>query len=179
MWDRGSTDALAQFFADNQALDQEAAQRLSHEWRVVEPPQVAEMKVGRRIGARLAKVVTERADVLRHMDDFLGGGDMHDLVRRELQVTLDMMRGASYSEKTGRMLLASVGELAQLAGWVASDAGLHSQAERYYLGGVAAAHAAKDESLTGNLLSSLAYQVANVGDPREAVLFGFHRLQGR
>jgi len=177
-WDRGSTDALAEFFTDHHALTADTAQRLSHEWRIVEPPQVVEMRSGRRVGARLAKVVSERADVLRHMDDFLGGGDMHDLVSRELQVTLDMVRGASYSERTGRLLLASVGELAQLAGWVASDAGLHAQAERYYLGGVAAAHAAKDEPLAGNLLSSLAYQVANVGDPREAVLLASTAYKG-
>jgi tetratricopeptide (TPR) repeat protein len=136
------------------------------------------MKAGRRVGERLATVVIERADVLRHMDDLLGGGDMHNLVRRELQVTLDMVRGASYTEKTGQLLLASVGELAQLAGWVASDAGLHAQAERYYLGGMAAAHAAKDEPLAGNLLSSLAYQVANVGDPREAVLLASAAYNG-
>jgi tetratricopeptide (TPR) repeat protein len=177
-WDGHSTAALAEFLADNHDLTPDTAQRLSHEWRVVDPPQVVEMKAGRRVGERLAKVVIERADALRHMDDFLGGGDMHDLVRRELQVTLDTVRDASYTEKTGRLLLASVGELAQLAGWVASDAGLHAKAERYYLGGVAAAHAAEDEPLAGHLLSSLAYQIANVGDPREAVLLASTAYRG-
>jgi DNA-binding XRE family transcriptional regulator/tetratricopeptide (TPR) repeat protein len=177
-WDHDNIDALAQFLRNDQALTADTAQRLAHEWRTVNPPQIVEIKAGRRVGARLAQVVTERVDVLRHMDDFLGGGDMHDLVRRELQVTLDMVRDASYTEQTGRRLLTSVGELAQLAGWVASDAGLHARAERYYLGGVVAAHAAKDEPLAGNLLSSLAYQMANVGDPREAVLLAATAYQG-
>jgi tetratricopeptide (TPR) repeat protein len=112
------------------------------------------------------------------MDDFLGGGDMHDLVRHELRATLGMVRGASYTDKVGRSLLAAVGELCHLAGWVASDAGLHHIAERYYLGGVSAAHAAKHQPLAANLLSQLAYQVANVGDPREAVLLASTAYKG-
>ena len=91
---------------------------------------------------------------------------------------MEAVREATYSESTGRLLLGAVGELCQLAGWVASDAGLHHLAERYYLGGVSAAHAARDEPLGANLLSSLAYQVANVGDPREAVLLASTAYNG-
>ena len=64
------------------------------------------------------------------------------------------------------------------AGWVASDAGLYVRAERYYLGGVAAAHAAQDNPLAASLLSSLAYQKANVADPRDAVLLASHAYRG-
>ena len=177
-WKRESTEALSAFLFDTHELTADTAARLSHEWRAIDPPQVVELGAGRRVGARLAELVAERADILRHMDDFLGGGDMHDLVRRELRVTVEMVCEASYGEKNGLRLLSAVGKLAQLAGWVASDAGLHAQAERYYLGGVAAAHAAKDEPLAGNLLSSLAYQVANVGDPRDAVLLASTAYKG-
>jgi tetratricopeptide (TPR) repeat protein len=177
-WSRASTEALAAFLATDHDLTPDTALRLSQEWRIVEPPQVAELRAGRRIGQRLARAVVERTDVLRRMDDFLGGGDMHDLVRRELRVTMDAVRDATYSEPTGRSMLGAVGELCQLAGWVASDAGLHSLAERYYLGGVSAAHAARDEPLGANLVSSLAYQVANVGDPREAVLLASTAFSG-
>jgi hypothetical protein len=177
-WSHSDTAALASFLSDDHELSADTALRLSHEWRVTDPPQVVEARSGRRIGERLAQVVVERAAVLRHMDDFLGGGDMHGLVRQELHVTLNMVRGASYSEKTGRSLLAAVGELCQLAGWVASDAGLYALAARYYLGGVSAAHAAQDAPLAANLLSSLAYQVANIGDPREAVLLADSAYKG-
>jgi tetratricopeptide (TPR) repeat protein len=177
-WDHRQTDALAEFLADDRALTADSAILLSHEWRVVDPPQLVETRSGRRVGTRLAEVIIERADALRRMDDFLGGGDMHDLVRRELRVTLDLVRDASYTERTGRQLLGAVGELCQLAGWVASDAGLHPVAERYYLGGVSAAHAADDKPLAANLLSSLAYQIANVGDPRDAVLLASSAYHG-
>jgi tetratricopeptide (TPR) repeat protein len=177
-WDHDRTDALAEFLAEERELSPDSALTLSQEWRIVDPPQLVATRVGRRVGTRLAEVVVERADALRRMDDFLGGGDMHDLVRRELLVTLDMVRGASYTEKTGRLLLGAVGELCQVAGWVASDAGLYDLAARYYLGGVAAAHAADDKPLAANLLSSLSYQVANVGDPRDAVLLACTAYHG-
>jgi tetratricopeptide (TPR) repeat protein len=177
-WDHEQTDGLAEFLTDERELTSDGALRLSQEWRLVDPPQLVETRTGRRVGTRLAEIVIERADGLRRMDDFLGGGDMHDLVRRELLVTIGMVRGASYPEKIGRVLLSAIGELCQLAGWVASDAGLRSLAERYYLGGVSAAHAADDKPLAANLLSSLSYQVANTGDPRDAVLLASTAYHG-
>jgi hypothetical protein len=177
-WDGAATDALAAFLAADRPLTPDAASRLSREWRSATPPQVAEVRAGRHIGARLARLVAERADVLRHMDDHHGGGELYDLVRRELRVTLDMVREASYTEEAGRTLLAAVGQLCQLAGWVASDAGLHGAAERYYLGGLSAARAARDAPLAAHLLSSLSYQVANNGDPRDAVLLATSAHEG-
>ncbi|HEX6499869.1 MAG TPA: hypothetical protein VF054_12670 [Micromonosporaceae bacterium] len=177
-WNRHTTDDLTAFLAGDGDLDDHAALRLAHEWRIVDPPQVVEVHAGRRVGERLARVIEERIEALRRMDDVLGGGEVHDLVHRELRVTLDLLRGASYSEKTGRRLLGAVADLCQLAGWVAGDAGLYPLAERYYLGGVSAAHAADDRRLAAHLLSSLAYQKANVGDPREAVLLARSAEQG-
>jgi tetratricopeptide (TPR) repeat protein len=169
-WHRCDTEALAAFLRTGPPVEPGAANEFAHEWRVVDPPQMVEMVSGRRVGERLAQLIVERVDMLRRMDDFLGGGDLHDLVARELRVTLDLVREASYTEPVGRVLLGAVGELCQLAGWVATDAGLNERAERYYLGGVTAAHAAGDAPLAAHLLSSLAYQMANVGDAREAAL---------
>ena len=176
-WGRDATEGLARFLADGRPLTAGSALRLAQEWRTTEAPQVEEMRAGRRVGDRLARLVRERVALLRRMDDVLGGGDLHDLVGTELRSTLGAVREAAYTEETGRALLAAVADLCQLAGWVASDAGLSRRAERYYLGGVQAAHAAQDPTLVANLLSSLSYQVANVGDPREAVLLatGAHR----
>jgi transcriptional regulator with XRE-family HTH domain len=177
-WDRVRTDQLAEFLLSETQITASSALRLSQDWRAIDPPQVVELRSGRRIGERLVHAVTERIEVLRHMDDFLGGGDLHGLVRDELRATLDMVRDASYTEPVGRALLAAVADLAQLAGWVASNAGLHALAEHYYLGGACAAHAAGDEPLAANLISTLSYQVANVGQPREAVLLAMTACQG-
>jgi len=76
---------------------------------------------------------------------------------------------AAYGEALGRRLLTAAGELCQLAGWVADDAGLHALARRAYAAGVRTAHAAGNAPLGANLISTLSYQLANTGDPREAV----------
>jgi transcriptional regulator with XRE-family HTH domain len=149
------------------ALD---AIRVAHEWLVSEPPQVIERRSGRRIGAALVMRVGERVAELRRLDDHLAGGDTHSLVARELETTLRLVDEASYSERTGRGLLAVAGELAQLAGWVCSDAGMNAGASGYYLTGVRAATLAGDRAGAANNLSSLAYHVSNVGDPADAAL---------
>jgi hypothetical protein len=90
-------------------------------------------------------------------------------VTAELAATVGLLRDAAYPEKIGQRLLVAVGELCQLAGWTSSDAGRHAGAQRFYLAGVRASHAGGDVAGAANNLSSLAYQVANVGDPRQAV----------
>ena len=178
LWDQAATEALSAFLTDQRSLGAQTARLLAQVWRVTEPPQILEIQAGRRVGARLAAMVLERTDALRRMDDSLGGGDLHDLVRRELRSTISLVREASYTEPVGRQLLGAVGQLCQLAGWVASDAGLYLPAERYYVGGVSAAHAAGDQPLAANLLSSLSYQMASMGDRCEAVLLATSAAQG-
>jgi len=144
--------------------------RVAHEWLVTEPPQVIERRSGRRIGAALVKRVGERVAELRRLDDHLAGGDTHSLVARELATTLRLVDEASYSERTGRGLLAVAGELAQLAGWVCSDGGMNAEATRHYLTGVRAATLAGDRAGAANNLSSLAYHVSGAGNPADAAL---------
>jgi hypothetical protein len=71
--------------------------------------------------------------------------------------------------RTVEPLLVVLGELCQLAGRVASDAGLPAAAERHHLGGARPARAADGFALVANLLSSLACHGSNVGGRREAV----------
>lgn len=63
----------------------------------------------------------------------------------------------------------AVGQLAQIAGWIASDAGRHEQAEGIYRLGLAAAREAEDATLAGQLAGPLAYQWASTGREHEAV----------
>ena len=86
--------------------------------------------------------------------------------------------GGQLLNDTGRRLLTVVGELAQLAGWVASDAGQYVEAQRIYLSGVTAARAADEPVLAGQLLSSLSYQAANVADPADAALLARSAVTG-
>jgi transcriptional regulator with XRE-family HTH domain len=178
-WTPASTGQLLEAL-DSAAADvtPALAARLAHEWLIAEPPQVVEVRAGRRIGADLLGRVEQRVEYLRRLDDFLGGGDSYALVRRELDVTARLLGGAAYSEQLGRRLLRTVGELSQVAGWIAVDADQHAAAVRHYATGIRAAHAAGDAPLAANLVSLLSYLYANHGNPFEAALLAHTAASG-
>jgi transcriptional regulator with XRE-family HTH domain len=152
--------------------------RVAHEWLVSDSPTVVQLRAGRQVGARLVGELESRVIELRHLDDVIGGGDLFSVVRKELVEVQEVVRSASYTDKVGRRLLTVVGELAQLAGWVASDAGRHIQAQRMYLDGVCAARSAGDRPLGAQLLSSLSYQMASVGKAGDAALLARSAVKG-
>ncbi|SEG92205.1 Helix-turn-helix domain-containing protein [Thermomonospora echinospora] len=119
--------------------------------------------VGRRIGMSTADGLAARAHGLRLADDVIAGGDLIAPAFRELNAAIRLYRETTHTEEVGRALLASIAEMAQIAGWIASDAGQHDQAERAYRLGVSAAREAQDSTLAGNLAGSLAYQLSNTG----------------
>ncbi|WP_328465562.1 helix-turn-helix domain-containing protein [Actinoplanes sp. NBC_00393] len=147
----------------------ENAVNIAHEWLIAEPPQVTESRSGRRIGLGMVRKVERRVRQLRLLDDHVGGSDTYAMVTAELAATIDLLQTRSYTEEVGKRLLVAVGELCQLAGWTTSDAGRYAEAERIYLLGVSAAHAGGDPVGAANNLSSLAYQMSNVGDSTTAV----------
>lgn len=118
---------------------------------------------GGRLGMGQVDDLQQRVHGLRLADDFLAGGDLMRPALRELRKAVRTYRQFSYSEQTGRQLLIQIGELAQIAGWIASDAGQHDEAEKIYRLGLSAATQAEDRNLAGNLAGSLAYQLSNIG----------------
>ncbi|MEV0624573.1 transcriptional regulator [Nonomuraea wenchangensis] len=126
-------------------------------------------RTGRRIGMSTIADLSARVHRLRLADDVLAGGDLLQPAFRELDAVTRLYREATCTEQTSRALLAVIGELAQITGWIASDAGRHEQAVNVYLLGIRAAREAGDGTLESNLLGSLAYQTANLGDPQEGV----------
>jgi len=124
---------------------------------------------GRRIGASTVASLAGRVHGLRLADDLLAGGDLIAPAFRELSGAVKLHREASYDEETGRRLLGQIGELGQIAGWIASDAGEHDEAERAYRLGISAARQAGDGALVANLAGSLAYQLSNTGRELEGV----------
>lgn len=86
---------------------------------------------------------------------------------RELNAAVRLYRESAHTEDAGRSLLVQVGELAQITGWIASDARRNEQAEQAYRLGISAARAAGDLALAGNLAGSLAYHLSNTGQEAE------------
>lgn len=124
---------------------------------------------GRRIGADAVAGLAGRVHGLRLADDLLSGGDLIGPAFRELRSALALYREASFTEDTGRGLLVQIGELGQITGWIASDAGRLDDAERAYRIGLDAARQADDAPLAANLAGSLAYQWSNNGREAEGV----------
>jgi transcriptional regulator with XRE-family HTH domain len=152
--------------------------RVAHEWLVSDSPATVHRISGRRVGPSLAAELERRVIELRHLDDVVSGADLLPVVAKELSDAEHVINEASYAEETGRRLLTVAGELAQLAGWVASDAGRYVEAQRVYLSGISAAQAAGDDVLAGQLLSSLSYQIANIGNPADAALLARSAVKG-
>lgn len=126
-------------------------------------------RTGRRIGAGQVADLAQRVHGLRLADDVVYGKDLIGPALRELQAAVKLYREGTHTEGVGHELLRAIGELAQIAGWVASDAGEHAEAERIYRLGMSAAQAAGDGVLSGNVAGSLAYQWSNTGRTADAV----------
>ncbi|MEV5595010.1 helix-turn-helix domain-containing protein [Streptomyces sp. NPDC052496] len=118
---------------------------------------------GRRVGLGQVGDLQKRVHGLRLADDVLAGGDLIRPALRELRAAVRVYKEGTHSGEVGRALLRQIGELAQIAGWIASDAGQHADAERVYRLGISAAMQADDRTLAGDLAGSLAYQLSNIG----------------
>lgn len=127
------------------------------------------IRQGRRVGAVDVTDLAGRIHGLRLADDVMAGGDLIAPALRELRSAVKLYREGTHTEEIGRALLAQIGELAQIAGWIASDAGQQDEAERIYRLGLSAAQQADDVTGVGNLSGSLAYMWANNGQADRAV----------
>ncbi|MEK2475440.1 MULTISPECIES: helix-turn-helix domain-containing protein [Streptomyces] len=123
-------------------------------------------RAGRRIGSDDVANLAARVHGFRLADDVLAGGDLMAPVFRELNAAMRLYRESTHTEAVGSALLAQIGELAQIAGWIASDAGRHEKAEHVYRIGIEAARQAGNGPLVANLAGSLAYQLSNTGQER-------------
>lgn len=119
---------------------------------------VALPHAGKHVGMDLVKRLALRVARLRGLDDYLGGGGTYSLYAAELDVTLDVIRNASYSEVAGCALMSIAAEQAQQAGWAAFDAGWTRHARRLYDLSLSAATQGGDAPLAANSLILIAYQ---------------------
>ena len=178
-WTRDDARALSQSF--DAALEHSAVEdieRLSHMWLICDAPQVIELGAGRRISDALVSAVEHRVIQLRRADDFITGAASRELVRNELGLTIPLLSDGALTDEQARRVLTAVGEIAQLGAWIAADGGLLDEAARYVRGGVLAARAAGNSPLAANIISTFSYQVANTGNPNEAVVLARTSYQG-
>jgi tetratricopeptide (TPR) repeat protein len=129
------------------------------------PPQLAQLAVGRRIGADVPEALARRLARLRRLDNYLGGGETYHLYAAELDATKTLSREAACTQNIRRELLAVLSEQAQQAGWAAFDAGWQATARTLYQESLTAAQSSGNRALEGNALALLAYQNLTTGEP--------------
>jgi len=152
---------------------------LAVDWTTIDPGKLIAVAKGGQVDDEFVTWFESRIPGLRRMDDRLGGKDLHSVVHAELGFATNLLKSSSFTSGTvGRRLYAVAGELAQLAGWVAFDAGLHSAAQRYWQAGLHAAHTAGDRPLGALILSCLSWQATQVGDAGDAVDLAEHAVTG-
>lgn len=124
---------------------------------------------GKRVGMGDVEGLAGRVHGLRLADDVLAGGDLIGPALRELRSAVKLYREGRHTEEIGNALLCQIGELAQIAGFIATDAGRRDEAERIYQLGLSAAKQANAKTLIGNLAGSMAYMWSNNGEAAKAV----------
>src|SRR5439155_22176830 len=109
---------------------------------------------------------------LQLLDDERGGAAGLTYVGAQVRAVLLVLREGGHSDAITRRLLTALSDLAQLAGWMAFDAGQHGLAQRYFFTGLRAAHDAGYRSMEAHILADLSFQAASVGDPADSVVLG-------
>lgn len=139
------------------------------EWLIAHPVGDVTKTAGHHLPMDVVDHLDTITDSLRRMDDHLGGASAIGLVRQHLRTVIDLIEQRRYTSLVGLRLHASAGELLRLAGWLSFDSGLHAQAQRFWIAGLCAAHAAGDRALGANILGFMSCQAKDIGQIREAV----------
>jgi hypothetical protein len=119
----------------------------------------------------VADTIKATVEALRRLDD-VEGGDLSTLdhVHRHFTLIARTVRLDRYVDSAARARTIHLwAQLAQTAGWMAMDAGLHGLAQRYYLTGLAASREVDDPALISHLLGCLTFQAVIRGRLRDAV----------
>ncbi|WP_433386668.1 helix-turn-helix domain-containing protein [Micromonospora sp. KLBMP9576] len=105
---------------------------------------------------------------LRRLDDLVGGADLAGLGAYRLGRAVRSMSGRGPSAR--RRLLPELAESAQLAGWLAADAGDAAGALGTYRLALRAAATAGDPGLAGHVLGCASHLLTGSGDPGNALV---------
>ncbi|WP_433464013.1 hypothetical protein [Spirillospora sp. CA-128828] len=117
-----------------------------------------------RAGAADAARIKEMTELFSDMDDRFGGGHARAAVAAYLsRHVVPMLRSASGPNRAA--LFAAAAEMAYLAGWMASDAGVSGLAQKYYIQSVRLAAESDDYRLKARTFRAMALQCVELGHP--------------
>ncbi|MEU4210665.1 hypothetical protein AB0F13_11835 [Streptomyces sp. NPDC026206] len=121
-----------------------------------------------RLSGPELELLESTAVMFRQWDAQCGGGLRRKAVVGQLHEVTDLLQEPQ-PEDTSRRLFQVAAELAQLAGWMSYDIGLHPTAQKYFVLALHAAKEAGDRPLGSYVLSSMSRQMIHLGRPDDAL----------
>ncbi|MFD7918619.1 hypothetical protein ACFV3R_05260 [Streptomyces sp. NPDC059740] len=135
-------------------------------------PPPAACATGERGGLRISRPELELLEstttMFRQWDAQCGGGLRRKAVLGQLHEVTELLQ-ESHPEPVTRRLFKVAAELAQLAGWMSYDVGLHPTAQKYFVLALHAAKEAGDRPLGSYVLSSMSRQMIHLGRCEDAL----------
>ncbi|MEY9850234.1 hypothetical protein ABH940_007358 [Streptacidiphilus sp. BW17] len=127
---------------------------------------------GQRHADPLVTQVEQNLPLLQQLDDEHGGARHLSYVGAQFRAVALLLHEGGHATQTQIRLLQALGEVGQLAGWMAFDAGEHGLAQRYFATALRAAHQVNDDALAAHILADLSFQAASRHHPTDAVALG-------
>jgi hypothetical protein len=165
-----SADAEQRRFLSSSDVALSASQAAALQWLVRPVPGPPSWPGQRRVGEPELAAIQDMVTSYRELDNRFGGGRVRGAVVHYLNAEVaPLLADGRFDSKTGGRLAAAGAELAQLAGWMAYDAGLHGHAQRYLTVALSFAHHAGNDGLGAEVLAAQAHQAVYLARPGEAV----------
>jgi hypothetical protein len=121
-----------------------------------------------RIGATEIEQIRTATQVFESWSGTYGGGLVRETVMGQLHCSARLLE-ATCPDRLRPELFSAVGDLADVAGYMAVDANAHEEARRVYRFALACAEQAKDWPLRAEVLSSMAQQAVQTGQPDDGL----------
>ncbi len=154
------------------AVSGAAVASVVNDYSTAEPGRLASALDRGRVDNPLLDQIEQSIPLLQRLDDANGGGAHLPYVGAQFRAVALLVREGGHNGAVERRLLAALAELAQLAGWMALDAGKHGLAQRYLFTALRTGREANHHALAAHVLGDLAFQAASREYPGDAVPLG-------
>ncbi|GAA0359265.1 hypothetical protein NE235_17270 [Actinoallomurus spadix] len=142
-----------------------------HAWQWAEAPVPAlasAVREGDPVTAPMLELVEEIVARCRRLDERHGAAGAA-FVADQFACVSRLLRRSRYDARTGRRLTSALAQLAQTSGFMAFDSARDGEAQRWYLVGLRAAHAADDRALAASILGLMSNQATETGRTGDAL----------
>jgi hypothetical protein len=157
-------------FLLDSAIAASASSAAALQWLVSPAPAFPSGTGRRQVGKSDIDAIQQVVRSYRELDNRLGGGRVRGAVVHYLNSEVTpLLTDGRFNAETGARLAALGAELAQLAGWIAYDTGLHGHAQRYMTLALSFARHADNSGLGAEVLAAKAHQAVYLARPAEAV----------